>query len=51
MYAYNSDGDIIGEINANNGYYLQWTVDVANTKGAATMIRFDPSSPACFSGF
>ena len=41
VYAYNADGDVIGEINANNGYTLEWTVDVANTKGATTRLRYD----------
>ena len=40
MYAYDPDGKLLGEINSRNGYTLEWTVDVANTKAAATVFKY-----------
>lgn len=39
VYAYNSEGIVLGEINEHNKYHLEWTVDVANTKAATTLFR------------
>ena len=41
LYAYSADGEVLGEINSSNGYDLSWTVDVANTKAAATIFKCD----------
>ena len=40
VYAYDSNGNILGEINEKNGYKLDWTVDVANIKAASHLFRY-----------
>ena len=40
MYAYDSGGKILGEVNALNDYNLSWTVDVANIKAASHVFRY-----------
>lgn len=47
VYAYGSSGQFLGEINEDNDFHLQWTVDVANTKAASTIFRYDTLSEYC----
>jgi len=44
VYAYDRDGNVLGEINSKNGYRLTWMVHVANKKAAFTKFRgrFEP---------
>lgn len=34
VYAYDSAGNVLGEINKSSGYTLKWTVHVSNKKAA-----------------
>ncbi|TFK38751.1 hypothetical protein BDQ12DRAFT_605201 [Crucibulum laeve] len=42
VYAFDRNGNVLGEVNNESGYELKWTVHVANAKGAFTEFR-DPT--------
>lgn len=39
VYAYDSQGKVLGEVNSTQNYQLTWTVHVANKKAAYYLFR------------